>query len=67
MNKIGEYARHGKPSHNIPEKHKGIKAEKEQVFLDDGFGNRCSIICPECGRPTMQIVRPGKFQCAECG
>jgi hypothetical protein len=23
--------------------------------------------CPECGGLTMQVVRPGKVQCAKCG
>lgn len=35
--------------------------------LDDGFGNRWSSICPNCGKDSMSIVRPGKVQCSECG
>lgn len=36
------------------------------VTISDGFGSSWSIICPECGQPTMVIVRPGKVQCTEC-
>ena len=35
--------------------------------ISDGFGSEWSIICPECGRDTMQVVRPGNAQCSECG
>ena len=36
-------------------------------WLEDGFGNYCSVICEQCQQHTMQVVRPGKFQCSECG
>lgn len=32
--------------------------------IEDGFGNAWSITCPTCGQDTMEIVRPGKVQCA---
>jgi hypothetical protein len=35
--------------------------------IDDGFGGVWSKTCPECGRKSMQVVRPGKVQCAYCG
>lgn len=41
------------------EKHKGR-------IIEDGFGNSCSAICPQCKKESMQIVRPGKFQCKYC-
>ena len=36
-------------------------------MIDDGFGNSWSKTCPMCHMQTMQIVRPGKAQCAYCG
>jgi len=36
-------------------------------LLDDGFGMVVHSICPLCGRDSMQIVRPGRTQCAYCG
>ena len=41
------------------------KGTKE--IIDDGCGNQWSKSCPECKKPIMQIVRPGKVQCPECG
>lgn|SRR5574343_565069 len=35
--------------------------------ISDGFGNICSVYCPTCKQRTMQVVRPGKFQCINCG
>jgi hypothetical protein len=35
--------------------------------IDDGFNNAWSKTCLECGRKSMQVVRPGKVQCAYCG
>jgi hypothetical protein len=35
--------------------------------IDDGCGNSWSIVCPTCGRRSMQVVRPGKAQCSLCG
>ena len=42
-------------------------AKKDIEYLDDGFGNCFSPYCPECRRKTMQIIRPGKVQCGNCG
>ena len=43
-------------------------AEPEPTdVITDGHGGRWSRTCPECGRDTMHIVRPGKVQCGECG
>jgi hypothetical protein len=41
----------------------GPNAKDAQIagFIDDGFGNRWSKCKPDC---RMQIVRPGKVQCA---
>ena len=36
-------------------------------YITDGFGNYWSIICPDCGEESMEIVRPGKVQCWHCG
>lgn len=35
--------------------------------LDDGFGNTWSRQCAMCHEFTMEIVRPGKVQCTNCG
>ena len=35
-------------------------------FVGDGYAY-ISAWCPECGNKTMQVVRPGKFQCSKCG
>jgi len=36
-------------------------------LISDGFGSAWSIVCPECEKPIMQVVRPGKVQCPDCG
>ena len=33
---------------------------------DDGFGSVIDRKCCMCGFKTMQVVRPGKFQCGLC-
>ena len=35
-------------------------------IIYDGFGSSTSIVCPNCSGRTMQVVRPGDFQCSEC-
>jgi hypothetical protein len=35
--------------------------------ITDGFGGCWSSKCPECGEKAMQVVRPGKVQCGNCG
>ena len=34
--------------------------------ISDGYV-KWSIWCPVCGCKTMQVVRPGKVQCINCG
>jgi hypothetical protein len=41
--------------------------QNDPETIEDGFGAMCSIRCPQCGLKSMQVVRPGKFQCAFCG
>ncbi|KKK79506.1 hypothetical protein LCGC14_2832800 [marine sediment metagenome] len=36
-------------------------------FIDDGFGSQWDKKCAECGQRTMNVVRPGKAQCDNCG
>lgn len=43
------------------------KASEEQDLIEDGHGSTWSAWCPECGRRTMHVVRPGKVQCSKCG
>lgn len=40
---------------------------REFETISDGFGSEWSRICPECGRSSMVVVRPGKCQCNNCG
>ena len=35
--------------------------------ISDGFGGEWSRKCPECCEMSMEIVRPGKVQCGNCG
>ncbi len=44
-----------------------LKSEKENDIIEDGFGSSWSAYCAMCGKKTMQVVRPGKVQCADCG
>lgn len=58
---------------DIPE---GINEIIDENFFDlvsdskdtitDG-DTKWSAYCPECGKKTMQVVRPGKIQCSNCG
>lgn len=34
-----------------------------QKTVSDGFGNECS----NCKKDSMEVVRPGRFQCGHCG
>jgi hypothetical protein len=40
--------------------------EEPEDIISDGFGSHWSIVCPECNRKSMHVVRPGKVQCGEC-
>lgn len=35
--------------------------------ISDGCGSEWTLECAECGEDTMQVVRPGKAQCSNCG
>ncbi len=35
-------------------------------IIEDGFGSAWSKTCPECGKKSMVVVRPGKCQCNNC-
>lgn len=35
--------------------------------IEDGFGSSWSKKCGICGKDTMEVVRPGKVQCSNCG
>ena len=35
--------------------------------ISDGFGSTWDKKCLECGRMSMEVVRPGKVQCGYCG
>lgn len=45
----------------------GCKEPKDESVIEDGFGSSWSAWCPECGKKTMSVVRPGKVQCSRCG
>lgn len=42
------------------------KRNSEDI-IEDGFGSIWFKKCPECGENKMQVVRPGKAQCSNCG
>jgi len=46
---------------------KSLTPDEYHRMLDDGFGNSWSKTCPFCKMQSMEIVRPGKVQCAVCG
>ena len=39
----------------------------ENDLVEDGFGSAWSAYCPECGKKSVSVVRPGKAQCSYCG
>lgn len=43
------------------------KKELDEDTIEDGFGSAWSRTCPSCGKKKMEIVRPGKVQCGNCG
>jgi hypothetical protein len=68
--------REGKPQPKM--KASAIKREKSRdkvtgylpistSMIEDGFGSVWSAYCPECGKKSMQVMRPGKVQCKNCG
>jgi hypothetical protein len=48
---------------NIP----AVDDPSEEDTISDGFGSVWSAICPQCHERTIEIVRPGKVQCTNCG
>jgi len=56
-------------SYNIMEYAQAIikKEVQPNEVISDGFGSEWSAYCAMCGEKTMQVVRPGKVQCAKCG
>ena len=47
--------------------HDGPSEASAPDTIADGHGSAWSIVCPDCGKRTMHVVRPGKVQCGECG
>lgn len=45
---------------------KKLDNRKDFLPVSDGFGSSVSRICPQCGKATMQVVRPGDFRCSDC-
>lgn len=41
--------------------------EEDGDTIEDGFGSEWSAWCPKCGEKSMEVVRPGKVQCGNCG
>ena len=41
--------------------------EDDNDTIGDGFGSEWSAWCPMCGEKSMEVVRPGKAQCGNCG
>lgn len=42
-------------------------SDSDEEIIEDGFGSAWTKKCAECGRMSMQVVRPGKAQCSYCG
>ena len=45
---------------------KDLYEPKDASTIEDGFGSCWSAWCPECGKKSMSVVRPGKVQCNNC-
>ena len=43
-----------------------IGSKLRETNITDGY-QWWSKECAKCHKPTMQVVRPGKVQCSECG
>lgn len=39
---------------------------KPPDLIEDGFGSAAPAICPECGRRSVYVCRPGDFRCSVC-
>lgn len=35
--------------------------------IEDGYGNSWNITCNNCKKDTMEVLKPGKVQCSNCG
>lgn len=44
-----------------------LRGSKEEDAIEDGFGSAWSKTCPDCGKDSMAVMRPGKVQCMNCG
>jgi len=40
---------------------------RKEETISDGFGSTWLKRCPECGKDSMVVIRPGKVQCNNCG
>ncbi len=54
---------------NRNKKEKEVKQiyNAEGAVISDGFGGNWSAFCRDCGNQTMEVVRPGKARCSNCG
>jgi len=52
-------------SHRV--KFENGSSPSDNDLIEDGFGSKWSAWCSECKQKTMQVVRPGKAQCTNCG
>ena len=43
-----------------------IRRKGSRKVVSDGFGSIWDLRCPNCGEDSIQVVRPGKVQCAIC-
>ncbi len=70
LSKIGNGDKLGNSDGNVIAQ-KGLAKYYEALenpnTIEDGFGNSWSIICPLCNDKSMQVMRPGKVQCSNCG
>lgn len=56
-----------KNSQNQTQNHKSIYSGENDNTVSDGFGNAWMNFCHKCEQRSIEVVRPGKAQCINCG
>lgn len=44
-----------------------VPKPSDSEIIEDGHGSAWSARCSDCGDLSMEVVRPGKVQCNNCG
>lgn len=56
-----------KKSENQTQNYKSIYSGENDNTVSDGFGNFWMNFCNKCEQRSIEVVRPGKVQCINCG